>query len=382
MALSARIIDDFTSIDERSWAGLDSQGNPFLSRAFLAALEKSGSLTPEAGWQPHHLALYEDDDLVAFAPGYIKGHSHGEFVFDWAWADAYSRHGVPYYPKYLTAIPWSPVTGPRLLIASSRSDGKALRQQLIRMALDECERLQLSSWHCNFTTEAEDEALSEQNLLGRTDTQFHWFNRGYADFDDFLADLRSRKRKQIRRERRQVLEAGIEFEWKSGGELSVEDLEFVYLCYTRTFQAHGNHAALNPEFFTLLCENLPNGVQVAIASRAGLPIGMSFFLEGGGRLYGRYWGCVEQVPGLHFEAAYYQGIEHCLRSGIEVFESGAQGEHKLSRGFVPTKTRSWHYIRHPGFREAIAQHLEKEHGWVDEYRNSVKNHVPFRQDEV
>lgn len=381
MALSARIIDDFSSIEERSWARLDSQDNPFLSWAFLAALEQSGSVTPEAGWQPHHLALYDDDCLIAFAPGYIKGHSHGEFVFDWAWADAYRRHGVPYYPKLLTAIPWSPVTGPRLLTAQDRPDGEDLRQKLIDLALAEVERLQLSSWHCNFTTLDEDKVLSEQDLLPRSDTQFHWFNREYADFDDFLADLRSRKRKQIRRERRQVQQAGIEFDWRSGQELSEEQLDFVYQCYTHTFLAHGNHAALQPEFFTLLCKYLPDGIQVALARRGDDLIGMSLFLEGGGRLYGRYWGCVEQVSGLHFEAAYYQGIEHCIRRGIDVFESGAQGEHKLSRGFVPTDTRSYHHIEHAGFRDAIAKHLEQEHGWVDEYRNSVQNHIPFRQDE-
>jgi predicted N-acyltransferase len=376
----ARIIADFSSIDERDWGQLDHRANPFLSRAFLNALEQSGSVTAEAGWQPHHLALYRDDRLVAFAPTYIKGHSHGEFVFDWAWADAYHRNGYNYYPKLLTAIPWSPVTGPRLLTARDEPDRKSLRRELVAFGLEECVRLGLSGWHCNFTEKSEENALQQADILARTDTQFHWFNQGYATFEDFLAQLRSRKRKQVHRERRQVQQAGVRFEWKSGDDLSRGELDFVYRCYTNTFRAHGNHAALLPGFFDLLSQSLAGGMQVALASRAGELIAMSLFLQGGGRLYGRYWGCVEEIPGLHFEAAYYQGIEHCIENGIEVFESGAQGEHKLSRGFVPTATRSWHWIRHEGFRQAIARHLEQESDWVEDYRDSLQSHVPFRRE--
>lgn len=380
MTTTARIIDDFSSISERDWDQLDHRDNPFLSRAFLNALEQSGSVSAEAGWQPHHLALFRDGQLVAFAPSYIKAHSHGEFVFDWAWADAYHRNGFQYYPKLLTAIPWSPVTGPRLLTARNQTDRTALRHRLVNFALDECQRLDLSSWHCNFTEADEDEAFQQPELLARTDTQFHWFNAEYSSFEDFLLELRSRKRKQIRRERRQVREAGIEFEWKSGQELNNQELDFVYLCYTNTFRAHGNHAALQPGFFEMVSKSLAERFQVALASRNGDLVGMSLFLSGGGRLYGRYWGCVEEISGLHFEAAYYQGIEHCIEQGIQVFESGAQGEHKLSRGFVPTGTRSWHWVEHEGFRQAIARHLEQEGNWLDEYRESLQSHAPFRRE--
>lgn len=380
MTTTARTIADFSTINARDWERLDHRDNPFLSRAFLNALEQSGSVTAEAGWQPHHLALYRDDRLVAFAPSYIKAHSHGEFVFDWAWADAYHRNGHNYYPKLLTAIPWSPVTGPRLLTAPDQPDRETLRRGLVAFALEECKRLGFSSWHCNFTENTEEDALQLADILARTDTQFHWFNEGYDSFEAFLAQLRSRKRKQIRRERRLVQQAGIRFEWRAGDELTETDLEFVYRCYTNTFRAHGNHAALHPGFFEILSQSLAGGMQVALACRAGERIGMSLFLQGGGRLYGRYWGCVEDVSGLHFEAAYYQGIEHCIEHGIEVFESGAQGEHKLSRGFVPTPTQSWHWIQHEGFRQAIARHLEQESDWVEDYRDSLQSHVPFRQE--
>jgi len=380
LSIETRIIDDFSSIDERDWERLDHRDNPFLSRAFLNALEQSGSVSASAGWTPHHLGLFRDGRMVAFAPSYLKDHSHGEFVFDWAWADAYHRNGLNYYPKLLTAIPWSPVAGPRLLTDASQPDGLFLRQSLAGFALAECERLDLSGWHCNFTLDGEEDALTQLKLLPRNDTQFHWFNREYPSFDSFLNDLRSRKRKQIRRERRQVREAGIEFEWKSGEDLRPEDVDFVYLCYTNTFRAHGNHAALRPEFFHQLSRTLGRRLQVALAWRGDESIGMSLFLTGGGRLYGRYWGCVEEIPALHFEAAYYQGIEFCIRNGIEVFESGAQGEHKISRGFVPAVTRSYHWIRHEGFREAIARHLKRETGWMNEYRDSVEKHVPFRQE--
>ena len=272
------------------------------------------------------------------------------------------------------------MTGPRLLTATGQTDRDALRRALVDLAVEECQQLGLSSWHCNFTETVEEQALQRPDLLSRMDTQFHWFNQDYTSFEDFLGQLRSRKRKQIRRERRQVREAGVEFEWKSGPELSEEDVDFVYRCYLNTFQAHGNHAALQPGFFQLLSETLGDGLQVALAIRNGKKIGMSLFLSGGGRLYGRYWGCVESISGLHFEAAYYQGVEHCIAQGIQVFESGAQGEHKLSRGFVPTETRSYHWVGHEGFRQAIAEHLKREENWVGDYRDSLQSHVPFRKE--
>jgi len=377
----ARIITDFSTIDERDWNQLDHQDNPFLAYAFLSALETSGSVCTQTGWQAHHLCLYQDGNLLAFAPTYIKSHSHGEFVFDWSWADAYQRHGLDYYPKLLTGIPYSPVTGPRLLVKKDHPDSQGLKDSLGTLAMAECESLACSSWHCNFCTESDSATLDQEELLARRDWQFHWNNRGYESFDDFLGELRSRKRKNIRKERRQVQNAGIHFEWKTGSELTEKDLDFVFLCYRNTFQAYGNYAALQDSFFRIIAHNMPNHVHVSMAIRDEQAIAMSLFLSGGGRLYGRYWGCTEEFPGLHFEAAYYQGIEYCIEHGLQVFESGARGEHKISRGFVPSQTRSFHLLRHGAFREAIARHLEKENQWLDHYYERLLKHDPYRRDQ-
>ena len=380
MKTEPRIIPDFSTIDERGWEQLDHQDNPFLSWGFLNALETSGSVNPQTGWTPHHLAIFQDKQLVAFAPTYIKTHSHGEFVFDWAWANAYQQHGLAYYPKLLTAIPYSPVAGPRLLTLKAHPDRESLRILLINLAAAECERLNLSSWHCNFTDKADNATLKQTGLLARQDIQFQWFNQDYASFEAFLLEFRSRKRKNVRRERQRIIQAGISFEWKMGQDLSARELDFVYQCYCNTFQAHGNHAALRFEFFRSLADRLGDRMLVALASKQGEPVAMSLFLAGGGRLYGRYWGCIEEVPGLHFEAAYYQGIEYCIEHGIGVFESGAQGQHKISRGFIPAGTCSFHLVRHEAFRSAIAEHLKGESQWFDGYREELDLHLPFRQD--
>jgi predicted N-acyltransferase len=380
VTVTSRIVADFSSIDERDWARLEHADNPFLSRAFLAALETSGSVSPRLGWQPHHLALYQDDALVAFAPSYIKTNSHGEFVFDWAWADAYRRSGLPYYPKLLTAVPFSPVTGPRLLTARDHTAEDKLREGLAAAALNECRSGSLSSWHCNFMPTVEAKTLERLGLMPRHDWQFHWINRCYESFEHFLAGLKSRKRKNIRRERQQIARTGVTFEWKDGSDLSPADLELVYSCYSGTFNAYGNFPALNRNFFEILAATLTEGLQVAFAKKDGRAVAMGLFLQGGGRLYGRYWGALEDIPGLHFETAYYQGIEHCIRNGIEVFESGAQGEHKIARGFEPVQTHSMHYVSDPEFRRAIEAFVQRETGWLEGYREELEKLSPYRQD--
>lgn len=377
---SSRIVTRLASIEPADWDALDHAGNPFLSLALLRALEESGSVTPATGWEPHHLALYEDDRLVAFAPTWLKGHSHGEFVFDWAWADAYTRYGRVYYPKLLTAVPYTPVTGPRLLVRHDHPHAEALRHGLVEHALETAGELDLSTWHCNFFTEADRPALAREPLLQRYDWQFHWHNRDYESFDDFLSGLRSKKRKNILRERRQVREAGIRFERRSGGELGRAERDFVFACYRKTFHEHGNHPALTEEFFERAADDLPDAVRVVLAYQGDRPIAMAWYLEGGGRLYGRYWGCTGFHPGLHFETAYYQGIEHCIERGLEVFEPGAQGEHKLARGFEATRVRSAHLVRDPVFRAAIADHLERENEWLDRYRDQLDGRLPYRRE--
>jgi predicted N-acyltransferase len=374
----ARIIGDFRSVGASEWEQLDHEDNPFLSHAFLAALEGTGSVGPASGWTPQHLAVYEDGQLVAFAPGYLKDHSHGEFVFDWAWADAYRRLGLPYYPKLLTGIPYSPVCGPRLLTQRGHPASSELRQRLVDLALETCVQKELSSWHCNFIRDQDRAALQSRDVLERKDWQFHWHNQGFADFEDFLELLRSRKRKNIRRERQQVREAGVEFRWLHGSDIGKAELDFLYRCYLRTFQSYGNHPALSLTFFERIASALDDGFVLILALRDEAPLAMSLCLAGGGRLYGRYWGCLEEIPGLHFETAYYQGIEYCIRHGIDVFESGAQGEHKISRGFVPRQTGSYHYLRDERFRGAVAGYLERERAWMDEYREQLAHHEPYR----
>ena len=379
MTLEPRIVEDFASIEARQWEKLDHADNPFLSHAFLAALESSGSVQSGSGWTPQHLALFEDGQLVAFAPTYLKDHSHGEFVFDWSWADAYQRLGLSYYPKLLTAIPYTPVSGPRLLTRRDHPAAGALRQCLVEQALDCCARRQLSSWHCNFVLDADRVALESQRLLPRHDWQFHWHNEEFADFDEFLARLRSRKRKNIRRERRQVREAGIEFRCLRAGEVSPAELDFLYRCYIRTFRLYGNHPALSQSFFETIAQTLDERFVLIVAARDDQPVAMSLFLAGGGRLYGRYWGCTEDIPGLHFETAYYQGIEYCIRNQLRVFESGAQGEHKISRGFLPRRTRSYHFLSDTRLHGAIAAYLERERSWMREYGEELAPHDPYRE---
>ncbi len=388
MTCEGRIITDLRQLNARDWSLLDHGDQPFLALAFLQAMQQSASADTSTGWQAHHLALFEGDELVAFAPTYLKSHSHGEFVFDWSWADAYQRHGLSYYPKLLTAVPYSPIAGARLLVRTGHPQAVKLRQQLIKFALGQVEQLGLSSWHCNFVAESDVQALQgniaeggpARHLLSRFDWQFHWQNQGFKSFEEFLATLRSKKRKNMLRDRRLVMDAGFSFQRLNGTQLKQKDLDFIYACYQRTFLLHGNHPALNPDFFELLVADSAEAVWVVVASRADRPVAMSFFLQGGGRLYGRYWGCLEDVPGLHFETAYHQGIEHCIETGLQVFEPGAQGEHKISRGFSPIKTHSFHYISEPRFSEAIARYLQQEAEWMEDYLLRLRSHLPFRQE--
>jgi predicted N-acyltransferase len=378
MELEARTVDGMARIGARAWGRLDTDGNPFLSYGFLNALEASGSVAPDNGWQPFHLCIYQGKKLVAAAPSYIKGHSRGEFVFDWAWADAYHRNQLPYYPKLLTAVPWTPVTGPRLLVAKGTAQPGPLREALVRLALERCEDLGLYSWHCNFVTPQDQPALEAGKLLARRDCQFHWHNRGYACFDDFLATLKSKKRKNIRHERQQVADAGIRFERIPGDALDRDQVAFIHRCYRRTFHAHGNHPALTLPCFESMVAELPGALLAVIAHDAEGPLAMSLYLMGAGVFYGRYWGTLREVRGLHFETAYYQGIEYCIEAGLDRFESGAQGEHKIARGFEAEDTCSYHHIAHPGFRAAIARFLEQETEWVEAYSGEVTRHEPFK----
>jgi hypothetical protein len=353
-----------------AWDALRVDANPFVSHAFLAALEDTGCIRPDWGWQAHHLGLHEGDRLVAAAPLYLKGNSHGEFVFDWSWARAWERAGGAYYPKLLCGVPYSPVPGPRLLAGTP-----ALQRALVEAMRDEAARLGLSSVHANFLPDGKLAAF-DRDWLVRSDVQFHWHNRGYHDFPDFLAALNHKKRKNILRERRQLAASGLGIEWRDGDTLDGDEWRQVHALYEATFDARGNHAALTAAFFRRLGA-LGATAQVALARRGDTIVAMALFVQGGNVLYGRYWGASVDVPGLHFELCYYRGIEYAIAHRLDRFEPGAQGEHKLARGFLPARTHSRHYLANPDFRAAVAAALASEAEAVDAYVAELWDHSPY-----
>ncbi|WP_243041378.1 GNAT family N-acetyltransferase [Dyella sedimenti] len=373
--IEARFHDSIETIPAPVWDALRPDDNPFVSHAFLALLERTGCIRADWGWRAHHLGLYEDGELIAAAPLYLKGNSHGEFVFDWSWASAWERAGGDYYPKLLNAVPYSPVPGPRLL-AGNGAQAPSRRQALVSAMGMFAERMGLSSVHANFLREDELAAFDDA-WLARSDVQFHWHNAGYADFDAFLHALNHKKRKNIRHERAQVERSDLAIAMRGGAALSAAEWRQVHALYESTFDAKGNHAALTRRFFTALGETLGDAVQLALARRGEAIVAMALFLQSHDTLYGRYWGAIEDVPGLHFELCYYQGIEHAIRHGLQRFEPGAQGEHKLARGFLPTRTHSRHYLVDPGFREAVRQALLHEAEAIDDYARELDTHSPY-----
>lgn len=356
MAASAeiRFLSGLDEIAAQDWDALRPDDNPFLAHAFLAGLERHGCIRAELGWLPQHAVLFDSGRAVAAAPCYLKDNSHGEFVFDWAWAEAYQRHGLEYYPKLLVAVPYSPATGPRLLGAPAQ------RQMLLQALSRACARYRLSSAHVNFVTADASTDFATDTWLPRRDWQFHWHNRGYRDFDDFVAALKPKKRKNLRQERARVLAQGVSLQTLHGDELDDTDWHFVYACYKDTFSEKGNYPALTEAFLRHLGQSMPRNLVVFLARRHGERVAMALCLRSHDTLYGRYWGCTREVPGLHFETCYYQGLDYCLREGLQRFEPGAQGEHKIARGFLPTPTHSFHYIAQPPFREAIRRALQTE----------------------
>ncbi|MBJ6137123.1 GNAT family N-acetyltransferase [Marinobacter litoralis] len=365
-------------IPQAEWQRLAGCKTPFLRYEFFQALEVSGCTRPETGWTPCHLVFRRNGQICGVAPAYLKSHSMGEYVFDWGWADAYQRHGLPYYPKLLIAVPFTPSQGPRLLL-----DEKA-RSQLTPTTLENLltnltAQLGAHSWHLLFPDAADQALLSHDQELHRIGCQFHWHNRDYQCFDDFLAELTSRKRKSIRKERRQVAEQGIGFRCFHGRDISDRVLAAFYVFYQATYLKRGQRPYLNQAFFENLRESLPEHLHVIMAMHHGKMIAGALFLTSDSTLYGRYWGCLEEYNHLHFETCYYQGIELALELGLQHFDAGAQGEHKLVRGFEPVITHSWHGILHPGFREAIADFTRDEAMQVTDYFNDAHSVLPYRQ---
>jgi predicted N-acyltransferase len=377
MNYRTHIVSSLAEIGQPAWDGLvamQDKPNPFLSYAFLHALHESGSASAETGWQPQFVALYDGDTLAAAMPLYVKSHSYGEYVFDWAWADAYHRNGVDYYPKLLSAIPFTPVTGPRLM---ARDAGA--RVALIEVLRATQQASEVSSTHILYPPEDQARQLAEAGFMLRSGVQFHWLNAGYASFEQFLETLEKKKRKNIRAERRKVAEAGVTLRRVRGADATDADWRLFDRCYQRTYAAHRSTPYLNLDFFQRIGRTMPDNILLVIAERAGKPIASSLVIHSADTLFGRYWGELEHVPCLHFEAAYYQPLEFCIEQKIAVFEGGAQGEHKMARGFLPTKTWSAHWLAHPAFSDAIERFLEREKGGIDEYIDELNDRNPFKE---
>ena len=372
--ITARIAEGVASIPAKHWDACAGDGNPFLSHAFLAALEASGSVGPATGWQALPIVIEDADGVpAAIAPAYAKSHSQGEYVFDHAWADAYERAGGQYYPKIQVAVPFTPVPGPRLLLRDP-----ALAPALIAGIQALTDNNRLSSTHVTFVDEDQLSLFEEAGWLVRAGTQFHWHNRDYADFDAFLADLSSRKRKAIRKERERALD-GLTIRHLSGAEITEAHWDAFWAFYQDTGSRKWGRPYLTRPFFSLLSAAMGDRVLLMFAERDGRPIAGALNLIGGDTLYGRYWGCLEDVPFLHFELCYYQAIEAAIARGLPRVEAGAQGEHKLARGYVPVTTWSAHYIPDPGFRRAIAEYLARERDAVAQEQEFLGELTPFRR---
>ena len=375
--LTLRLHPSIAEIPALEWDACAGTGNPFVSHAFLLALEESGSVSARTGWLPQHIALRDPAGrLLAAAPAYAKNHSYGEYVFDHGWADAFQRAGGQYYPKLQVASPFSPVPGPRLLTRDGLPP-EALAGALAQVT----QELGLSSCHVTFCTEAEWQALGEAGWLQRLGTQFHWHNNGYATFDDFLNALSSRKRKQIRRERRDAQSAGLAFRALRGAEITPRHWRAFHRCYMDTVDRKWGSAYLTERFWPLLAERLGDRVVLMVAERDGEPVAGALNLIGADALYGRNWGALEQAPFLHFELCYYQAIDFAIAHGLARVEAGAQGEHKIQRGYLPAPTYSAHWIEHRGLKRAVAAFLEEERPAMLENMAELATLSPFRQDD-
>jgi predicted N-acyltransferase len=373
-AVHKRIAD----IDAGQWNALNGTHIPFLRHEFLSALERTGCVGSRTGWEPRFVTLWDAHGLAAAVPAFAKSHSYGEFVFDFAWAQAYARVGRNYYPKLTVAVPFTPATGPRLLIRKDL-DAANTAKQLITAVEEYSAEHSLSSAHALFLDEAGRLACERAGWLLRRDCQFHWSNRGYASFDAFLETFTAEKRKKAKRERRRVLEAGITFDTRMGGDLDGRLLDRVYAFHRETFLRHGHEPYLTKTFFAEVARTMGDALMVKVAMYSGKPVAAAIFFCSDDTLYGRYWGSVADYHSLHFETCYHQGVEFCIERRLARFEPGTQGEHKVARGFEPVLTWSAHYIADRRFRSAIDDYLGREGAAIDEYAEEVRSHVPFRE---
>ncbi len=375
-----RIVSALSEIGQPQWDALiqvQDYANPFLSFAFLDALHESGCASVKSGWQPQFLTIWrkeqDKDDLVAALPLYVKSHSYGEYVFDWAWADAYERNGLEYYPKLLSAIPFTPVTGSRLLAR----DTEAMTALIAALSAVQ-ESNAFSSTHILYPPPEQAEILQASGFMLRTGIQFHWLNAGYRDFDEFLETLERKKRKNIRAERRKVHDAGVTFRHVSGRDANEDDWIFFKRCYDHTYAAHRSTPYLNLDFFQRIGNTMPQNILLIIAEQNGQAIASSLLIHDEQTVFGRYWGALKHIDCLHFETAYYQPLEFCIANNMACFEGGAQGEHKMARGFLPQKTWSAHWLAHAAFSDAIEDFLKRETGGIASYMDELNERNPFK----
>ncbi|MEW6354303.1 MAG: GNAT family N-acetyltransferase [Pseudomonadota bacterium] len=373
------ILNSLDEIPAHDWNTLAGDANPFIRHEFLAALERHHCVGATTGWAPQHLTVREDSGrLLGATPMYLKNNSYGEFVFDWAWADAYRRAGLRYYPKLVVAVPYTPATGARLLLADT-PQREHIAATLITGALEHARNLRVSSLHWLFTTPGDSQRLERHGLMRRVGCQFHWHNNGYRDFEDFLATFSAEKRKKVKRERRRVREAGVEIEVLHGDAVNDRQWKIFHDFYSSTFEKKGGIASLTLGFFMELGRTMPRNVVLVLAKYKNRYVAGAFNLRGADTLYGRHWGCAEQFHSLHFEACYYAAIDYCIAQGLKRFEAGAQGEHKISRGFAPTPTYSAHWLSHPAFSRAVEDFLAEEKQHVDYYIDEMSVHLPFKK---
>lgn len=378
--MKIRFLAAISDIPANKWNAVSGVDYPFLRHEFLQALEQSGCASPENGWQPHHFLLEHDNELLAIMPLYLKRHSYGEFVFDHAWAEAYYQNGLAYYPKLVNAIPFTPCTGPRIAFQHIGADELAA---VVSDALQqETQLLKASSWHCLFSSETQSMFWQATNSDRRTACHFHWFNKAYVDFHAFLQDCQARKRKELKRERRKVAEQGMTFKRIQGQQIQPEHITQFYLFYRLTNAKYNGHDGyLNEDFFQRLLGSMTEQMLLVFAYQDGQCIAGALNFFSASTLYGRYWGCLQEHDFLHFETCFYQGIEFCIANGLAVFDPGAQGEHKIKRGFVPIITESYHYLAHPQFREAVQRFLAREQQAVLNYQHDMLALLPFKSTE-
>jgi len=377
--MKVKQINSMTQVVCEDWNRLTGDAYPFLRHEFLLALEQSGSVCEQTGWVPAHLLVFDEDQLVAFMPLYLKHHSWGEYVFDHQWAQAYQQHGLDYYPKWLTAIPLTPCQGARIVYKAG-IDPIEVTQLLLNFIKQLSEQRGISSWHCLFPVEQQAEQLRSLGLSIREGVQFHWFNKGYRDFDGFLQSLSASKRKMIKRERRRIGEQGVRLLRIAGPDVSELQWRVFYEFYTMTYLKRGSQPYLNLAFFQQIAAAMGEQLLLVLAVKNDKTIAAALSFVGRDTLYGRYWGCYEEYNSLHFEACYYQGLDYCLEHGLQRFDSGAQGEHKISRGFEPITTYSAHWLKDARFAKAIEEFLAREQKAAQLYKQDAASYLPFKQE--